>query len=123
MGLFVSAVHPSWAETDSVICVEAIAEDPVDEIGALRAAERARWRIIRKAGREGRKLLAGSIGMGPGDRSRAVARELDEVGARHRRAMGEARQLCECRARRHDPDGARCDRLYPRMGPGESVFR
>ena len=55
-----------------------------------------------------------SLGMGPGDRALGAARELDAISARHRQAMREGRMLCECRARRADPDGADCDRLYPR---------
>jgi hypothetical protein len=101
---------------EPALCRDAIAARPGDPVAALREAESARWRTAREAHARARRGLHRALGDVAGARLQREAAAFGAVSAAHHQAMREARALCGCRARRGDPDGARCDRLYPRGG-------
>jgi hypothetical protein len=104
------------AGSEPALCREAIAAQPDAPIAALRRAESARWEEARRAHARARRRLRRALGDVPGARLQADAEGFGRLAAGHHRAMREARVLCECRARRGDPDGAPCERLYPQGG-------
>ncbi len=111
------AAPATWASPEglSPLCEEVLRTRSEEPIAALRAEESLRWKRARKAAREGRRLMHRAIGTAPDARAFRSTTELDRYSALHLEAMREARTLCECRAVLEDPDGANCDRLYPRV--------
>jgi hypothetical protein len=118
------AAEPAAPEPEALepeLCRDALAAHPDETpLRALRTEEAARWQRARRAAREGRKALGRGIGAGDAGGARVIAGEFHGATEAHRQALREGRILCGCRARRGDPDGADCDRLYP-LPPGEKA--
>ncbi|MDJ0788136.1 MAG: hypothetical protein QNK05_15110 [Myxococcota bacterium] len=114
--LAVAGAPPSVAsEPEPTVCAEARAAHPdLEALAAIRTEEGRLWREARRAGREGRSAVRGSLGAGQAGGGGAAGR-LSRADGRHRQLMQRAAVLCGCRRELGDRDDANCERLYPGM--------
>lgn len=94
------------------LCREIVAASPEEPLVALRHAEERRWRDARAASRRGRKGLRATLGGGPSLAGPGVTAEIARQQELYRRAVHEARVLCECRERRGDPLREDCEAAF-----------
>ncbi len=132
VGSLLLAAAPSGAagadvdETEPALCAEAVANADGEPLDALAEAERTHWRAARRAQKEARRLLHGTVGLGASTRSAAAAARAGEAERRFAESVARARVLCGCRQQRGDPDRPDCDALYRRWlppRPGRSAPR
>lgn len=118
-GLIVTALFALGAEPDPEdppLCREALERQPdATALEALAEEEKQLAALARKARREARKLMRGTLGAGAAARAQlpayeALAREESE-------AKRAGKTLCYCRQRRGDPHREDCELLYPAVIP------